>query len=383
MGLNKIFIFIVIILSLVLIVFLAKNSSLLEKTAPELKEQLEQTKQAYKQVKKIVKDSPLQELTVLSKLTLEQKIGQLVIVGIDKTTITSSTQALFNTFYPGGVLLLKKNIESPKQLKKLTENLQKLSLETTKLPLFISVDQEGGPISRLEFLKEKTAQSEILTSAQARQVGWQRGKELKGLGINLNFSPVLDITKKTDFIFNRTFQRGADSAAELARGLIEGQKQAGIFSCLKHFPGYSNIPFHPEDNLASVAKAPEFSQFQKAMPAEPEFVMTANVIYRNLDERLPFTFASSSIQLLKQELDEQAIIISDDLSQHSLFRNFSLKEIMTLPLKAGVDMLIFSGWRSPVAEAMLTLQEAAKAGEVSEEKINQALLKILKLKKKL
>ena len=318
----------------------------------------------------------------LNQLTLEQKIGQLFMIGFDGEVVNENVENLIKELHPGGILLLKRNIKNEEQLKELISSLQKIALEDTELPLFIAVDQEGGVVSRIEWI-EKTPQSKIETIDQAYLIGQNRGKELEGLGINLNLAPLLDTTQTTDFIFERSFQKDPEIIGELTEALIQGQKEAGIFVAVKHFPGYGGISFNPEEKLATLEKIPEISQFQKTTEAFPEMIMTSNVIYEELDENLPFSFSEKGIQFLKNNIEGNCLIISDDLSQNSLLNKFSLKKIVSLPIKAGVDILIFSGWRVPVAEGVLAFRKVVKNEEISEQRINQSVLKIIKLKQNL
>ena len=267
-------------------------------------------------------------------------------------------------------------------MKELISSLQKIALEDTGLPLFVAVDQEGGIISRVGWV-EKAGQSEIKNTEQAYQIGENRGRELKDLGINLNLAPLADAAFPTDFIFGRSFQENPFTIGELARALIGGQKQAGIFTALKHFPGYKGISFNPEEKLAVLEKIPEISQFQKASLAFPEMIMTSNVIYKEIDEKLPFGFSKKGIQFLKNKIKGDYLVISDDLDQNSLLDRFSLREIVALPIKAGADILIFSGWRLPEIEGIREFQEAVKDGEISEKRIDRSVLKIIELKQKI
>jgi len=314
---------------------------------------------------------------------LEKKIGQLFIIGFEGTTVTPELEEIFKKYQPGGVLLLSKNIENAEQLKSLVSDLQALSLEETGLPLLVAVDQEGGFISRIDFLQEKTAQSEIENLEQAYQVGLNRGKELKDLGVNLNLAPLLDLTSEGDFLFERSFQKSATETGLLAKSLISGQKAAGILTAMKHFPGYGGITFHPEDELAVLETLPEISQFEKATEANPELVMAANVVYKALDPLSPFTFSQTGIQSLKNDISPEIIIISDDLAQDSLLNNFTLKEITTKPIEAGVDILIFSGWDIEVSQGLEAFYTAFKNGEVSKTKVETALSRIIQLKQNL
>lgn len=330
---------------------------------------------SFESLKKVIKE--------VESLSLIRKSGQLFIVGFEGKALTPQLEDLFKKYQPGGVLLLSKNIESKEQLKSLIGQLQELSLEETSLPLLVAVDQEGGFLSRIEFLQEKTSQSEIENSGQAYQVGLKRGEELKELGVNLKLAPILDLTNEGDFLFNRSFQKSAEEIGNLAKALVLGQKETGILTAIKHFPGYGGISFNPEEKLATTEKTPEISQFKKAIEANPEMVMVSNAVYQEIDPSLPFAFSPQAIQFLKNNLGSEILIISDDLSQNSLLENFTLKEIITKPIEAGIDVLIFSGWRSPVAEALEIFSEAVKNGEISEEKINQLVSKIIQLKKEL
>jgi len=313
---------------------------------------------------------------------LIDKIGQLFIIGFQGKTVTPQLEDFFKKYKPGGVLLLSKNIESSTQLKSLTEQLQSLSLRETGLPLFIAVDQEGEPMSRIGFLSEKTAQSALVDTDGAYNVGFNRGKELKELGINLNLAPVLDDMQAGDFYFNRAFQKVPELAGQLARSIILGQKEAGILTAIKHFPGYAGVTFNPETSLAKIS-LPETSQFTKAAEAEPAMVMAANAIYQEIDSSLPLTFSAQGVQFLKSTLGSEILIISDDLAQNSLLQNFSLEEIMTKPIDAGIDMLIFSGWRTSVEQGLDTFWEAVLNQQISEQKINDIVSKIIQLKESL
>jgi len=317
----------------------------------------------------------------LRSLTLENKIGQLFVIGFEGTTLTPELKELFKKYKPGGVLLLSRNIENEEQLRQLIKDLQGLSLNETGLPLFVAVDQEGGIISRVNFAEEQTPQAKIENTDHAFLIGQKRETELKELGINLNLAPVLDITQESDFLFNRSFQKEPDTAGLLAKFLVLGQKAAGALSVIKHFPGYEGITFDPEEKLAEIELLPEISQFKKAMEANPDFVMTANVVYKNLDPKLPFTFSPIAIQFLKDSLGENVLIISDDLAQNYLLENFSLKEVVVKPVEAGIDLLIFSGWEIETVKGLEAFHSAFNNGEVQIIKVEDTINRIIQLKK--
>jgi beta-N-acetylhexosaminidase len=320
------------------------------------------------------------------KLSLEQKIGQLLLIGFEGKKMTPQLENLIKTIHPGGVLLLSRNIDDEVQLKKLTADLQETALADTGLPLFVAADQEGEPLSRVKFLSEKTPQSEIRNEAEAFEVGLNRGKELESLGINLNLAPVLDAVEPNDFLFERSFQKDAGETGELAKALISGQRMAGILTAIKHFPGYAGISFNPERvKLPVLSDIPQISQFEKALEAQPEMVMTANVIYGPIDGNFPFTLSAKGIQFLKNELGDNFLIISDDLSSPVLKKEISLKNTVVSAVKSGINILIVAGFDEPQdpLSAFNFLADEAKNGQISRETINESVLKIIELKQKM
>jgi len=325
-----------------------------------------------------LKEAPI----TLEDMSLAEKIGQLFFIGINGTTLAPETEKLIASVRPGGILLLKKNIVNEEQTKKLVQDLQQVSLKNSGIPLFIGVDQEGGEISPLSFIREQTAQSEIKTADQAYAVGLNRGEELRDLGINLNLAPVLDTARPGDFVFGRSFQTTDSISSSLAKALISGQKTASILTAVKHFPGYGDIVFDPEDKLATLDESPQVTLFATAVQAQPEFVMTSNVIYTEIDADLPFSFSPEGIALLKQNLGSNPLIMTDDLPQQSLIDKFSLKGVVTLPVKAGANILTFSNnWETTLPEAVRILNESVQNGEISQEQIDDSVSKIIKLKK--
>ncbi|OGZ29723.1 MAG: hypothetical protein A2562_04640 [Candidatus Nealsonbacteria bacterium RIFOXYD1_FULL_39_11] len=306
-------------------------------------------------------------------MPLDKKIGQMFMIGIEGKTMTEETERIIKELHPGSVLLLSKNIGTEDELKKLAEDLQKIAIEDTGLPLFIAVDQEGGEVSRIKWV-ESTSQQEIETGEDAYKIGKKRSEELKSLGINLNLAPLLDILSPGDFIYQRGFSK---DHALLGNNILKGQGEGGTLSCIKHFPGYGGIPFHPEDNLASVENLPEYSHFSEI--ENFDMVMISNVIYRELGE-MPFSFSKEGIGILKNTIKGEYIIMTDDLSQYSLLNNYSLDEIIKKPIEAGSDILIFSGWRISVGKGVKKALELLESGEIKEERIEESFLKIKKLK---
>jgi hypothetical protein len=198
-------------------------------------------------------DDPLQGLTP------EQKVGQLFLFGFEGTAVTPEITQWFQETHPGGVILFARNITDATQLQQLTSDLQALANADTGLPLFIAIDQEGGEIVRIDWLEDGVSQSQMTSPEQVYQAGLTRAQGLKGLGINLNLAPVLDMGSQGDFLtqYGRTFPGTPQEVGELGKSEISGQSDGGILSTAKHFPGYGGIDYDPEnDRLASVTAVP-------------------------------------------------------------------------------------------------------------------------------
>jgi beta-N-acetylhexosaminidase len=322
----------------------------------------------------------------LHDLSLEQKVGQLFLIGFEGTTVTSELEQLFATVHPGGVILFGRNIQDEAQLEQLVEGLQELARADSGKPLFIAVDQEGGEIVRIDWLGDELPQSQVDDPAQAYDLALARGRGLAGLGINLNLAPVLDMGVPGDFLtrYGRTFPGSAQEVGELGKSAISGQRDGGVLSTAKHFPGYGGITYDPEnEKLAVVPDLPEISQFQVAAEADPEFVMTANVVYQSLDPELPFTLSPTCIAYLKTNVSGDYLVVSDDLATKVLKETYGLEGTVTRAAQAGVDVLLISGHEAgDVQAAFAALTGAVRSGTISEEQIDERVTRILRLKEK-
>lgn len=190
---------------------------------------------------------------------------------------------------------------------------------------------------------------------------------------------MLDELNPGDFLYQRGFQKDVETSGELGKAIIEGQRAAGIFSALKHFPGYTGIDFNPEEKTARIPTTPVISQFQKTAEANPELIMAANVIVSEIDSQRRFFLSEKGINFLKESIRGDYLIMTDDLNQNVLM-GFSLKDLAATPINSGVDIILFTDSERKPKEAVLALLEAVQNQDVSEKRINDSVLKIIKLK---
>jgi beta-N-acetylhexosaminidase len=295
-------------------------------------------------------EKPVQavELVVVEEkqqLTLEQALGQMMIIGFEGTEMTPELESQLQEIKPGGVLLLGRNIANEQQVKKLIADLQEVSLRVSGVPLFVAVDQEGGNVVRFPWV-ERTALSALQDYDHAFAVGQQRGKELQELGVNMNLAPVLDSNTVGDFLFDRTFQQDPELVLELARGFIAGHAKEGVLVVVKHFPGYDNISFNPEaSGVPKVETLPDSSLFENVVQSSSaSVVMVSHVVYESFGKNIPFPFVKEGIEYMRNTLGSDVFIMSDDITSPAMIGTYGLSGIAQGALQGGVDLLLIGGY---------------------------------------
>lgn len=320
---------------------------------------------------------------MLDEMTLEEKVGQLFIFGFWGKEPDYYITKMIRERYVGGVILLGYNIDSEEQVKQLTTNLQGMS----KNPLFISVDQEGGEVARIWF--EDTydiSQYNIDDEQEAFRVARNRGQQLRALGINMNFSPVLDhITNEQSFLFTRSFRGTPQEVSKLAISMVKGYKSAGIVPCVKHFPGHSNMTLDSHSQLDSIdISADELDEyiFQfKEVLKYTDAVMTGHILFPKIDKDSPASVSSFFVDsVLRKNLGFDGLIITDDMQMKSIYDLYSVREAAVKAVLVGNDILIYTGEPEEQAEAYGAVLEAVREGVIKEEDLDRKVLKILNIK---
>jgi len=319
----------------------------------------------------------------LEEMSLETKVGQLFMIGFVGTAATSEVGQLIDAVRPGGIILFGPNIEDAGQLKELTSGLQELATPPTGQRLFVAVDQEGGQIVRVTWLGDDVAEADVKSAEQAYSIGRERGRALTELGINLNLAPVLDSGVAGDFLtkYDRCFPGGPKRIGELGKAMIAGQKDGGVMSTAKHFPGYGDIVDDPETvRLAVESKLPEHAQFTIAAEAEPEFVMSVvDVIFTPIDEELAFSMTPKGIDLLRKSVPGDYLVISDALDTETMIDRYGLEKVVLSTFKAGVDVLLVVQ-PAHSQQAAKAIVKAVRSGEIDEAELDRRVLGILRAK---
>lgn len=323
-------------------------------------------------------------------MTLEEKVGQLLILGFSKDRVDSNIKKTIREGGLGGVILMNRNIASRNQIKNLLLELQILSASSNlKIPLFIAVDQEGGEVTRLkiEGISELTPQKQILSEDQAYRVAKNRAIELKTLGINLNLSPVLDFsTQKKAFLYQRAFRGTIEEFKKLGIKMILGYTDGGVIAVPKHFPGHGNQSSDPHKGKVTISKQEYLTGlaiFKEIIQAtSPKILMVGHITVAGEDQSPAPLSPVLLTEVLKKELDYQGLIMSDDLNMGAIWSD-DPSEVAVKAINAGIDLLLISDRPERQIEFYKDIVSAVKEGRIKEKRIDESVLKILKLKKEI
>ena len=251
------------------------------------------------------------------------------------------------------MVLFKRNIHSLLQLWELCCEIHSLNPSP-----FIAIDQEGGPVDRLKHLSDYTpwpAPEDLCQTNSAEkmeQIGFTSAEELKALGISVNFAPVLDVPSvKSELLKKRCFGKTPAEVSQKALAWLKGMQRAGVIACVKHFPGHggtkedSHLSLPVDERSLKELKEKDLIPFQKAISQGAEMVMTGHLLFPKVDPEHPVTLSSVFLKkILREEMGFNGWIISDDLDMKALYtkraKGANLKEVMSMALKAGVDILL-------------------------------------------
>lgn len=320
---------------------------------------------------------------VLSKMSIEEKVGQLFVFGYWGVEPTEQILDMIKNNSIGGVILLGYNIESEQQIKRVTSTLQSVS----KFPLFVSIDQEGGIVSRVKF--EDTSgisQYQIESEEDAYDIAKKRGSALRNLGINLNYSPVLDdITSSESFLYSRVFRKDQEESAKLAIGMIEGYQDSGILSCIKHFPGHDNRTFDSHSSLDSVYISKDdlvkyIDQFIGPLKYT-DAVMVGHILFPLIDSENPVSVSKYFLtDILRKQLGFNGLIITDDMQMSSIYDRYTAKDAAVKAINAGNDMVMYIGKSDEQVEVYNAVLTAVRDGDILESDLNMKVSRILRYK---
>lgn len=371
---------IVIIIIIVLAILGINNRSIFNDD-----EQVIQDKQQIKQ-ENLTIDEKVDK--IVASMSKTEKIGQMVMIGIQGTKVDDDSLYMLNQYHMGGVILFDRNMDSPEQVKQLTSDLQAQSNE--KVPLFIGIDEEGGDVVRMaEKLTPPPSQKEIGATGdieQAKTWAIKTAKSLKDMGINVNFAPVADVGSND----KRSYSTDANTVIDFVRAATKGYQQENIIYSLKHFPGIGKGKVDSHIDSSSIDVAKEVLMTEDILPfktiideSDPNdyFILVSHLKYLALDEEYPASLSSKIMtDLLRNELGYKGIIITDDMEMGAVANHNDFRSIGVNAVKAGADIVLVCHEYEHQQEVYLGLLDAVNNGEISQERIDESIKRIIKVK---
>lgn len=330
---------------------------------------------------------------VVSKMSLEEKIGQMILAGISGTTMDANTKKLVNQFHIGGIIFYKNNFNTPAQTIQLVNQLK--TENSSRLPLFLSTDQEGGRVTRLPGGLTNFPTNEQIGKVNNREfsykIGTLLGRELKEFGLNLDFAPVLDINSNPNnpVIGDRSFGNNLEIVSELGIQTMKGIQSQNVIPTIKHFPGHGDTSVDSHLDLPIVNKSLkelkelELIPFERAIDDGADVVMVAHILLPKLDKTNPASMSKAIMtDLLRDQLSFNGVIITDDMTMGAITEHFDIGKAAVESVKAGSDIILVGHNYNNVVEIISSLKTAVQNGEISEQRLNESTERIIQLKRK-
>lgn len=336
-------------------------------------------------------------------MSLEDKVGQLLMVSFHGEVANEDAKALIQEVKVGGIIYYNwsNGLHSPEQVRNLSAGLQDLA----EIPLLIATDQEGGVVTRLtdgftRFPGNKTL-GESGDPSLAYAAALTMGQEMLAVGINMNLAPVVDVNSnpRNPIIGERSFGESPETVIAFGKKGLDGYRQAGVIATLKHFPGHGDTAVDSHKDLPVVLKSIEelkqvelapFAQLAEKAPA----IMTAHLLVPALDPDHCSTLSAKTLFYLRNEIGFQGVIISDSLVMQGVLKECPTVDAAAIAaLNAGCDILLLGG-RQLIGESRVELTvvdikrihtaliQAVQEGQISEERLDQAVGRVLALKER-
>lgn len=333
-------------------------------------------------------------IPVVEKMTIEQKIGQMIMPAVPGSKAGRTSRKILKNFQPGGIILFGFNLENRQQTIEFIDTMQAESMKHSGIPLFISIDQEGGRVKRIrdgvtQFpgnLAFGVADDKDLVYGAARVIGL----ELRMMGVNMNLAPVLDVNNNplNPVINLRSFGSEPEIVSRMGVSYIKGLQDGKCIAVGKHFPGHGDTDRDSHHTLPVIRydmkrlQKVELVPFRHAIDAGVEGIMTAHIAYPEiLDSIEPATISSFFLTtLLREKMGFKGIVLTDDMEMEGIAGVTSPGEGAVKAVQAGADIILISSYGENVKHIYETLLAAVKEGAIPEERIDKSVTRILEQK---
>jgi beta-N-acetylhexosaminidase len=346
----------------------------------------------------------------VADLSLEEKVGQVLMVHFHGAEANEEAQSLIQDLHVGGIIYYSwaNELSNPSQIQSLSQGLQRLAQRTPHaIPLLIATDQEGGRVSRLKqgftVFPGNYALGQTGEWQWGEESAWMMGQELKAVGISLNLAPSVDVyTQPANPVIGiRAFSSDPKLVARWGSYTLQGYKRAGVIATLKHFPGHGDVQVDSHEALPIVAKKrEELEQVElypfRSLASQADAILTAHLLVPALDAQHCVTFSKKIVtDLLRNDFHFQGIIMTDSLAMEGALKQYpSIEEVVLKSFEAGHDIILLGGKQLLASQSGLefTLEDvkrvhrylvsAVRQGQLSEQRLNESVGRILVLKEK-
>jgi len=326
-----------------------------------------------------------------SSLDLRHQVGQLLIMGFDGTELSSRLRTILATLCPGGVILFKRNIEDPAQTHALLREAQKAAAAT----MFLCVDMEGGTVDRLRDVIAPAPSVAEVTAAGSKKISRKHGRvigeEVRALGFNTDFAPVLDLgfdASKT-VLTSRTVSADPETTIDYAREFLRGLRDCNVLGSGKHFPGLGAANLDSHDALPSISKSKKKLWDEDLLPyrelrRELPFVMVAHAAYPEVTGGLTPASLSKKwmTDILRKKIGYRGLIITDDLDMGGVLAAASIEQAAVETLRAGADMFLVCQKEQSVWRAFEAVYKQAESDRKFARLIADRSRRVLAVKKR-
>ncbi len=323
-----------------------------------------------------------------------QDIGQRFVFGFQGPIIPDSFRALVHEYKIGNVILFRHNVVNNSQLRALCAEIQQLIMTETGHPAFIAIDQEGGMVSRLGedaiAVPGNMAIAATDDPANARAAAQITSHQLRGLGINMNLAPVLDVNSnaRNPVIGVRSYGDAPLRVAQFAREAVLGYADAGVCCCGKHFPGHGDTAVDSHIGLPCIDKSLsdlercELIPFRAAIEADIPAIMSSHILFPKLeDSNIPATMSRRIMHgLLRKQLGFNGLVLSDCMAMDAIRRHYGAPQGALAAMNAGVDLVFVSSDEDLQRETAAFLCESAQTGALDSGEMQASLQRILHFK---
>ncbi len=341
-------------------------------------------KESVKEVKKeTIKKDKID--IMLENMSIEEKIAQMLIIEYDSDYVDDNLKSFLNSTPPGGFILMKENITTFDKTRQFVSDLK----ENSRIPLIISIDEEGGSVQRLKYLMDASVSDIpfmynvglINNYDLAYNIGKLIAEEVRTIGVNVDFAPVIDIYSNPNntVIGKRSFGSDAEIVSNMAVRFTKGLEDNGVIGVYKHFPGHGDTDIDSHESLPIINKSLddlksfELVPFKSAVKAEAKMIMVGHIAIPQIThDNTPASLSKEVIDILKNDLNYNGLIVTDALNMGAISDNYSNEEAYIKAIEAGNDLLLIP------SDGINTINIIKD--KVSLDRINESARKILEFK---